>query len=303
MKILITGIAGQLGNRLSELLVERGISHKGISRSKNYTPKEGVSYLDIDLSDIEPLHLKVWIADITHVIHFADIISDSTDYENDLLDQFQNCCINTIKLINCLPNNIEHFSFGSSVAVYGTPKQLPITELTEPMPQNIYGYTKLITEIYLKNIKCNFPISILRIGSIYGPGPKNINQYRAIPNIINTVLKDKNPYVVADGLTFRDYMYIDDCLNACINASIQKANGIFNIATGKGTSIKEIADTIINISEKDLTLEHDYKKQVEWSAVCDVSRMERELNYLPKFDIQTGLSLTYKWHKELGYSQ
>ena len=68
-------------------------------------------------------------------------------------------------------------------------------------------------------------------------------------------------------------------------------------------SIKEIADTIINISEKDLTIEDDNKKEIEWSAVCDVSRMERELNYLPKFDIQTGLSLTYKWHKELGYSQ
>tara|TARA_R110001592_G_scaffold10504_7_gene54376 strand:- start:5153 stop:6064 length:912 start_codon:yes stop_codon:yes gene_type:complete len=303
MKILITGIAGQLGNRLSELLIERGISHKGISRSKTYVPNEGVSYYDMDLSDIETLHLKIWLSDITHVIHFADVISDSTDYENDLLDQFQNCCINTIKLINCLPDTIEHFSFGSSVAVYGTPTQLPILESTETIPQNIYGYTKLVTEIYLKSIKCNFPISILRIGSIYGPGPKNINQYRAVPNIINTVLQNKNPYVVADGATYRDYMYIDDCLNACINASLKKASGIFNIATGKGTSIKEIADTVISISKKDLTLEHDFEKDIEWSAVCDVTKMKNELNYQPKFSIDSGLSLTYKWHKELGYLQ
>tara|TARA_R100001377_G_C3154639_1_gene97530 strand:- start:195 stop:830 length:636 start_codon:yes stop_codon:yes gene_type:complete len=211
--------------------------------------------------------------------------------------------MNTIKLVNCLPDTIEHFSFGSSVAVYGTPDQLPITESTETIPQNIYGYTKLVTEIYLKSIKSDFPVSILRIGSIYGPGPKNINQYRAVPNIINTVLNNKNPYVVADGATYRDYMYIDDCLNACINASTQKASGIFNIATGKGTSIKEIADTVISISEKDLVLEHDYEKELEWSAVCDVTKMQEELNYLPKFDIKTGLSITYKWHKELGYLQ
>lgn len=303
MKILITGIAGQLGNRLSELLLEKGISHKGISRSNSYVPKEGVKYYDTDLSDIDPSHLKLWLSDVTHVIHFADVINDSTDYESDLLYQFQNCCMNTIKLINCLPDSIEHFSFGSSVAVYGTPDQLPITESTETLPQNIYGYTKLITEIYLNSIKSKFPISILRIGSIYGPGPKNINQYRAVPNIINTVLRNENPYVVADGATYRDYMYIDDCLNACINASIQKASGIFNIATGKGTSIKEIADTVINISEKDLTIEHDYKKEIEWSAVCDVTKMQEELNYLPKFDIRSGLTMTYKWHKELGYLQ
>ena len=81
MKILITGIAGQLGNRLSELLVERGISHKGISRSNSYVPNEGVLYYDTDLSDINPSHLKLWLSDVTHVIHFADVINENLDRE------------------------------------------------------------------------------------------------------------------------------------------------------------------------------------------------------------------------------
>ena len=274
MKVLITGIAGQLGNRLSQILYERNISHKGICRNIKYKPLPGVECVCVSLSDITHTTLKAFMIDVTHVVHFADVITDSTDYENDLMKQFQNCCINTIKLINCLPKTIEHFIFGSSVAVYGSPKQLPITESTTPCPQNIYGYTKLATEIYIKSNKFKFPIAILRIGSIYGPGPKNINQYRAVPNIINTVLQGKSPYVVADGSTFRDYMYIDDCLNACVNTMI------------------------INISEKDLTLEHDYDKQVEWSAVCNVSKMENKLNYSPIFSTRTGLYLTYKWHQK-----
>lgn len=298
MKVLITGIAGQLGNRLSEILHKRNIPHKGIHRNIEYQPLPGVDCMCIDLSDITHTDLKTYMSDVTHVVHFADVITDSVDYENGLMKQFQNCCINTVKLINCLPKTIEHFIFGSSVAVYGSPKQLPISESTAPCPQNIYGYTKLATEIYLNSIKSEFPIAILRIGSIYGPGPKNINQYRAVPNIINTVLRGESPYVVADGATFRDYMYIDDCLNACVNAIILKAKGTFNIAAGKGTSIKEIADTIINISEKDLILKHDYDKQVEWSAVCDITKMKKDLSYSPSFDIRTGLYLTYKWHEK-----
>ena len=297
MKILITGISGQLGNRLSELLSQKSIPHIGISKDVEYTPHYGVKYICSDINDIPSAELKLELIDVTHVIHLADIISDSIDYEYELMHQFQNCCINTIKLINCLPKTIEHFSFASSVAVYGTPTTLPITELTTPCPQNIYGYSKLVTEIYLKSIKVDYPISILRIGSIYGPGPKNINQYRAVPNIINTVLKNQHPYVVGDGSTFRDYMYIDDCLNACINATLLKVDGIVNVASGTGTSIKEIADIIINISKKDLTLKHDYKIKKEWSAVCDTTKQKEILKFIPLFSIHNGLDLTYKWHK------
>ena len=78
MKILITGIAGQLGNRLSELLTERRISHKGIGRTKGYTPQPKVEYLCKDLSEISTKKLKKFLSDITHVIHFADVINDST---------------------------------------------------------------------------------------------------------------------------------------------------------------------------------------------------------------------------------
>jgi nucleoside-diphosphate-sugar epimerase len=297
MKILITGIAGQLGNRISEILKCYGIDHVGISRTKTYNTD--VPYLCADLSDLTLNQIAEFAKDVTHVIHFADVIDDSIDFINKLEGQFHNCCINTIKLIEALPN-IKHFSFASSVAVYGTPLELPITENTTPSPQNIYGLTKLMTEQYLNLIrtKKELPISILRIGSIYGPGPKNINQYRAVPNIINTVLKNKDPYVVKSGNTYRDYMYIDDCVNATINATLLSMDGVFNIASGVGTSIKTIAETIINISNKPLNISYRHDLPEEWSAVCNIDKMINLLNYTPKFSLYEGLQLTFEWHEK-----
>ena len=298
MNILITGIAGQLGNRLSEILVEMGIEHRGISRSLDY--KTNVSYLCKDLLEIDNEELSEFIKPVSHVIHFADVINASRNFERDLEKQFKNCCLGTIKLLNCLHSNIEHFSFASSYSVYGKPKELPITEETTPHPENIYSFSKLSTENYLTLFRSmnDIPVSILRIASIYGPGPKRDNYSRSVPNMIETVLDGKSPYVCGDGTTFRDYMYIDDCINAIISASRLKADDIFNIASGIGTTIKELADNIIHISGIDYALEHRHDLEIEWDSVCDISKMKNELKYEPKFSISDGLELTYEWHKK-----
>ena len=116
--------------------------------------------------------------------------------------------------------------------------------------------------------------------------------------MIETVLDGNTPYVNNDGKTFRDYMYIDDCINATMIASLLKADGIFNIASGVGTTIKELADNIISISELDCELECRYDMELEWDSVCDISKMKSQLNYIPTYSISEGLRLTYNWHKE-----
>ena len=298
LNILITGIAGQLGNRLSELLKDRNIEHRGIGRCPDY--KTDVPYLCKDLLEIDNKELKEFIKPVTHIIHFADVINDSRNFEEDLEKQFKNCCIGTIKLLNCLHSDIEHFSFASSYSVYGSPQSLPLSEKSDVHPENIYSFSKLSTENYLKSFRLinDIPISILRISSIYGPGTKKENYNRAIPIMIETVLDGNTPYVSNDGKTFRDYMYIDDCINATMIASLLKADGIFNIASGVGTTIKELADNIISISELDCELECRYDMELEWDSVCDISKMKSQLNYIPTYSISEGLRLTYNWHKE-----
>tara|TARA_R110002020_G_scaffold78557_2_gene197468 strand:- start:75 stop:998 length:924 start_codon:yes stop_codon:yes gene_type:complete len=298
MNILITGISGQLGNRLSEILTERGINHRGISRSLDY--KTDVPHLCKDLLEIDNEELAEFIKPVTHVIHLADVISESRDFERDLEKQFKNCCLGTIKLLNCLHSNIEHFSFASSYSVYGSPRELPITEQTVLHPENVYSFCKLSTENYLTLFRSmnNIPMAILRIASIYGPGPKKENYSRSVPNMIETVLGGDPPYVCGEGATFRDYMYIDDCINATINASMLKADGIFNIASGVGTTIKELAENIIQISGIQCVLEHRYDAELEWDSVCDIGKMKTGLEYEPKFSIRDGLKLTYEWHKK-----
>jgi len=296
MNILITGISGQIGSRLSGLLKKNGVPHFGISRDSDRLPE--VKCIEADLSKITTNELKQNCQNISHVIYLADVINDSADFNNDLDCQFQNCCLNTIKLTSCLPNTIKHFSFASSYSVYGFPEGAILSEKSEINPQNVYSFTKLATEHYLNFFrkKINIPVSILRIASVYGPNPKKENQYRSIPNIINTVIRNENPYVTGSGKTYRDYTYIDDCASAIINASLLNADGVFNIGSGRKTSILEIAEEVVNISGKKLHIEHRYAEDEQSSCVCDISKMKNELNYSPKFSIKDGLKLTYDWH-------
>ena len=90
------------------------------------------------------------------------------------------------------------------------------------------------------------------------------------------------------------YLHIQDAvifIQYCID-------GIFNIASGVGTTIKELADNIISISELDCELECRYDMELEWDSVCDISKMKSQLNYIPTYSISEGLRLTYNWHKE-----
>ena len=79
MEILITGMAGQLGNRLSEILSNRGIKHRGLDRCREY--KTDVPYLCKDLLEVDKDEFLDFIDPVTHVVHFADVINDSKNFD------------------------------------------------------------------------------------------------------------------------------------------------------------------------------------------------------------------------------
>lgn len=298
MRILITGINGFIGQQLAEQLIKRRHNVVGLSRSKrckvnNIKTYHSGSVLDKKLVEKATRHVEA-------VIHLAALTSHETIVEN----KFETLETNFLGTKNILDafsksKNSRKFLYASSGKVYGNIINLPIREDHPTNPQNILGKGKLITEklidFYNENNKKNQKeFIIFRIFNIYGPGQrKNF----LIPTILGQLKygKKEKEIVLGDVEAKRDWVYIDDVVNAFILAIEGKAHKglwIFNICTDFSSSASHIVKLIskikgINIKVKvnSLLIRHDEEKD-EYGSF---ERAKKYLGWEPKVNIREGL--------------
>jgi len=184
--------------------------------------------------------------------------------------------------------------FASSVVVYGE-KNKKLSENTNCSPISFYAFAKYISEIlcsfYVKNFKLN--IGILRIFSTYGPGLKR----QVVFDIINKIKSGKNFNLFGTGKEKRDFSFIDDQVNSIFSLmlSLKKPkNDIYNIASGKGYSIKNILDELIKISK--------FRKKIKFMGtmrnfdtrnfIADIKKLKNKISY-KQTSLKAGLKLTF----------
>jgi len=237
-KILITGGSGFISSHLKKSLEKFDFEIITVGRSKNEDYK-------IDLSDSKLTGLiKDYSPDI--VCHFASG-SNVLLAEKEKEKEYKDSVLSTKNLINSL-QELKKVTviYLSSQAVYGMPQELPVAEIHPANPISVYGENKLEAEKIIIQSGLNYVI--FRISSIYGP----MQDYRksgVIAKFINC-LKHNEPPVVFNSLEmFSDFIYINDVVSA-INLTIQNLedkkikNQIFNLASGKASSLKEILDIL-----------------------------------------------------------
>ena len=299
--ILITGISGQIGSRLSEILHRKGIAFRGIDL---VPPSKPCTFMEYDLLGLTGVvGIKSFLEPVTHVIHLATEMSNSRDVWNDWERHYIHNVMGTLSLLECLPKTIQHICFASTMVVYGTPERLPVDEDHSLKPENLYGLGKLATERYLKLFSKTkeVPVSILRYSSVYGPG--RITK-RAIPNMIENVLDGKPIKINGTGATQRDYIYLDDVCNITIAASEGSVDGVFNVGSGKGTSVKELAETILDTLDCSLYAEcidsplFDLQKPDGYSFVYDIGKLQETFGHAPKTTLREGVRKTVEWHEK-----
>jgi UDP-glucose 4-epimerase len=293
-EILVTGIAGQIGSRFAEILKQEGISFRGID-ILDINPS--YPYLKYNLSDRADIdRLRCFIKPATHVIHLASRMSNESNIEKGVSENFNINVLSTVNLLNALSRETKHLAFASTMTVYGIPDQLPVRETSHTQPDNLYAATKLMTEKYLSvfSKKNSLPIAVLRYSSVYGPG--RITD-RAIPRIIENVIDGCSPLIKGSGSTVRDYIYIDDVVYATLVSSAKHASSIINIGTGVGTSLKQLAEKIIELSQESVELKFDLESQDGHSIYYDISKMKNELEYVPCVTLSDGLATEISWHK------
>ena len=253
MKCLVTGGGGFIGSAVVAKLVEQGHSVVALGRFENphYISDKIISDVEMIKGDIrDPATVEAAVQNCDNIYHFAGIVdSDSASglsvdaIEVEVLG-LRNICQSTLKL------NTGKVIYGSSCAVYGGSKvTAPLTEESPVHPKSHYATLKRTGELLLKSYgeEQGLQHLILRIFNPYGINqPKNM----AIQRFFAAAIKNVPIQIYGAGNQTRDFIYIDDVVNAAIMAAGKKETkaDILNVCTGQDRSIRIVAETIISMT-------------------------------------------------------
>lgn len=307
MKALVIGGNGFIGTHLVAALKAADVKVRVFDRypSKYVEPDANVEYIMGDLGN----HgcLDEIVSGMDWVFHLAYSTLPKTSNDDPVYDVRSNL-IDTIQLLQaCNKFATKKFVFVSSGGtVYGVPKSLPIkeTHVTEPICS--YGITKLAIEKYLHLFYHLYKLDyvVLRLSNPYGEGQNPNARQGAIGVFLGRIARGEAINIWGDGEVIRDYIYIEDAINAFIQAARYEAGDdsprIFNIGSGEGCSINELIAVIRETVDVPVTVEYQDARDLDVTEnVLDISLAGKKLGWHPAISLADGISRSWQWIKAL----
>lgn len=299
MHVLVTGGCGFIGSCLVDKLVKDGHEISILDRVPltNDSVKDKVRMIQGDFSDVDLL--KNCLEDIDVIYHLAWATTPKTSNENLIFD-ISNNLIGTIKLLEAaLHSEVKRIIFNSTGgAIYGDSLSVPIFENDATNPICSYGITKLAVEKYLglfKHIN-NFDSVIFRTSNAYGPGQNPQSGLGFITAALFSVVNQKPLLVWGDGTIVRDYVYIDDIIQAfMMAANVDFPGGVYHLSRGVGLSINEIIEIVGKVTGTKPDVRYTYGRNFDASKVFLDNNKLRNLGWIPRVPIEKGIYETWRW--------
>lgn len=302
MKILVTGGAGFIGSHIVDKLIEKGddvviVDNLSTGREENLNKKAKFYKETICSKKLYKIFKK---EKFDAVIHQAAQTSVIFSEKNPGVNAKVNI-LGTINLLElCGKFSVGKFIYASSAAVYGNPKYLPTDESHPQQPISNYGLSKYVSELYLKfyNSMYGLRCTSLRYSNVYGPRQNPYGEGGVIAIFSNKILNGEGPTIYGDGSQTRDFIYVEDVVDANILALEKNSCGEFNISTNKEISIREIYEKIKKILGKEIPAEYAREREGEiLRSVLDNRKAIKELGWKPKISIEDGLRRTIDYIK------
>ncbi|MFK5947334.1 MAG: NAD-dependent epimerase/dehydratase family protein [Methylococcales bacterium] len=304
-RCLVLGGHGFIGSHLVERLAECGYKIRIFDRP---LPKKGCEPEVVKENDIEfysgdftnESDLEAALEGVDYVFHLISTTTPKLSNENPIYDIETNL-IGTIKLLDIAKtnNDIKLIFVSSGGTVYGEPSVTPIFEDHTTDPICSYGISKLAIEKYLHlyNHLYELDYVILRVSNPYGEKQNPESAQGVIPVFMLKMLQNKSIHIWGDGSVARDFIYIEDVVNALITAAETKSSKrIFNVGSGVPVSLNELVKTIESVSEKKVIVEYEQERKLDVPVNClDVSLAADVLGWRPKVSMQDGLKKTWCW--------
>ncbi len=298
MKYLITGGCGFIGSHIAEALAEEGhevIAYDNLSsgHEQNIAHIKGIKLVKADIRDDAALRSEV--KGVDGIFHQAALVSVFKSVEDPLGNHDINS-LGTLKtLLAARDSGVKRMVSASSAAVYGNDPALPKTEDMKPCPESPYGLSKLDTEQYSRIFFNLYGLETvcLRYFNVYGPRQDPSSMYSGvISRFADFVKSGKNPVVFGDGHQTRDFVYVKDVVQANLLAmqNPEASGHVYNVGTGKKTSLLELLDTFSKLFGKEFQTRFENARTGDIRhSVSDISNISLRLGYHPRFSITKGL--------------
>ncbi|MCD6232864.1 SDR family oxidoreductase [bacterium] len=304
MKILVTGGCGFIGSHLTDKLIAGGhqvvvIDNLSTGKKENLNPRADFHNLDICDSKISQI-FQTENPEI--VFHLAAQIDVRQSVKNPISDAKINILGSLNLLGNCQNAGVKKVIFASTGgAIYGDTDVIPTPENHLEKPESPYGICKLTVEKYLHFYKKTYGLNsvILRFANVYGPRQNSEGEAGAIAIFCDKMLKNEEVIINGDGEQTRDFVFVNDVVEAALLAMEKEKSGIYNIGTAKETSINEIFKRIKELTNSNCQEIHGPAKPGEQKRSClDYSLAKKELGWRPKYSLEEGLKETTKWFRQ-----
>lgn len=274
MSWLVTGGAGYIGSHVVRALSDVDIPAvvlDNLSTGHRRFVRDDVTFVEGDILDTDLVERTIRENDVHGVIHLAGFKAAGVSVDIPLTAYQQNVT-GTVSVLEAMERaNVPRMVFSSSAACYGTTDVDLVTEALAPAPESPYGETKLIGEWLLRNqeVSSGLRHTSLRYFNVVGSGANDLydaSHHNLLPLVFNALLEGRTPkiyggdYPTPDGTCIRDYVHVADLAAAHAVAARHLENGdplepVYNLGSGSGSSVKEIMDTVREVSGIDFAPE------------------------------------------------
>jgi UDP-glucose 4-epimerase len=312
--VLITGGAGFIGSNLAHRLLELGAS---VTLVDSLIPEYGGNLYNIsniekrvhlNISDVRDEHsMKYLVQNKDILFNLAGQTSHMDSMNNPETDLDINCRAQLSILEMCRKYNpVIKVVFASTRQIYGKPDYLPVDEKHPLRPVDVNGINKMAGEWYhiLYNNVYGIRTCALRLTNIYGPHMRIKDARQTFVGIWLRLLLEGRPFEVWEGHQLRDFIFVDDCVNALLLAAQQEeTNGqIFNLGDRNPVSLQELADLLLELHGSGSYSVHSFpeeRKKIDiGDYYSDPTKFESAVAWRPNINLREGMSRTLKFYKE-----
>ena len=305
MKILVTGGAGFIGSHVVDRLVQEGhevavVDDLSSGKRRNVNREAQFYKVDIQSPRLEQVFRK---ERPSLVMHLAAQINVRKSVEDPVFD----AQVNILGTLNVLEQAVKHGTrkiiFSSSGgAIYGEQEAFPAPETHPTRPLSPYGIAKLSAEHYLAYYQMISGIQFvsLRYSNVYGPRQDPEGEAGVVAIFCQKMLGGEQPIINGNGRQTRDFVYVEDVVEANLVAIGKEVQGVYNVGTAQETTVNELFRLLADLTASGWKEVHGPAKKGEQArSVVDPSKLRQEWGWDPRVSLEDGLRRTVDYFREV----
>jgi len=308
-RALVTGGAGFIGSHLTGRLADEGwdvlvvddLSSGHLDNLADARARRRIKFHQLDIQEDECNRaVERFAPDV--VFHLAAQISVPASVAEPVFDASVNI-VGTINLLEAARSaGVERVVFASSGgSVYGGHVKLPAREGYAKRPDAPYGISKKVAEDYLRFYESTYGLDFVALGlsNVYGPRQDPFGEAGVVAIFARLMLDGKRPVIYGDGMATRDYLYVDDAVDAFVRAAGTGGGRYLNIGTGRETTVVRIFKTIADeIGFTGLPVFVDPRPGDVARSVLDPTSAGKTLHWKPWTELEEGVAMTVEWMRK-----